>query len=78
MPYDWRVYVYQSDGDNININYYIDGSSSGTGWTSIDVTSIIHQLDGQEFMKVRLISSVSNRNKGKIATVSEMEWILTS
>ena len=78
IPYDWRVYVYQSDGDNINKDYYIDGSSSGIGWTSIDVTSIIHQLDGQGFMKVRLISSMSNRNKGKIATVSEMEWVLTS
>jgi hypothetical protein len=78
IPYDWRVYVYQSDGDNINKEYYIDGSSSGTGWTSIDVSSIINQLDGQGFMKVRLISSMSNRNKGKIATVSEMEWVLTS
>ena len=77
IPYDWRVYVYQSDGDNINKDYYIDGSSSGIGWTSIDVTSIIHQLDGQGFMKVRLISSMSNRNKGKVVTVSEMEWILT-
>jgi hypothetical protein len=78
IPYDWRVYVYQSDGDNIDEGYYVDGSSSGTGWTSIDVSSIIHQLDGQGFMKVRLISSMSNRNKGKIATVSEMEWVLTS
>ena len=78
MPYDWRVYVYQSDGDNIDRGYYVDGSSLGTGWTSIDVTSIIHQLDGQGFMKVRLISSMSNRNKGKIATVSEVEWVLTS
>ena len=78
IPYDWRVYVYQSDGDNIDEGYYVDGSSSGTGWSSIDVSSIIHQLDGQGFMKVRLISSMSNRNKGKIATVSEMEWVLTS
>jgi len=78
IPYDWRVYAYQSDGDNINKDYYVDGSLSGTGWTSIDVTSIIHQLDGQGFMKVRLISSMSNRNKGKIATVSEVEWVLTS
>ena len=78
IPYDWRVYVYQSDGDNINEEYYIDGSSSGTGWTSVDVSPIIHQLDGQGFMKVRLISSMSNRNKGKIATVSETEWVLTS
>jgi hypothetical protein len=78
LPYDWRVYVYQSDADNVNTGYYIDGTSSAIGWTTIDVTSIIHQLDGQGFMKVRLISSMSNRNKGKIATVSEMEWLLTS
>jgi hypothetical protein len=78
IPYSWRVYVYQSDGDNINEGYYYDGSSSGTGWTSIDVTSIINQLDGQGFMKIRLISSMSNRNKGRTATVSEMEWVLTS
>ena len=76
-PYDWRVFVYQTDADNINTGYYIDGSSSSTGWTTIDVTSIIHQLDGQGFMKVRLISSMSARNKGKIITVSEMEWKLT-
>ncbi|TRO51292.1 hypothetical protein E2P61_06555 [Candidatus Bathyarchaeota archaeon] len=78
IPYDWRVYVYQFDRNNIDKDYYVDGSSSGTGWTSIDITAIIHQLDGQGFMKVRLISSMSNRNRGKIATVSEMEWILTS
>jgi hypothetical protein len=39
---------------------------------------IIYQLDGQGFMKIRLISSMSNHNKGKIATVSELEWILTN
>jgi hypothetical protein len=78
LPYDWRVYVYQSDADNVDNGYYVDGSSSATGWTTIDVTSIIHQLDGQGFMKVRLISSMSNRNKGKIAAVSEMEWVLIS
>jgi hypothetical protein len=78
IPYDWRVYVYQSDADNINTAYYVDGSSPATGWTTIDVSSIIHQLDSQGFMKVRLISRMSNRNKGKIVTVSEMEWILTS
>ena len=78
IPYDWRVYVYQSDRDNINKGYYIDGSSSGTGWTSIDVTSIIHQLDGQGFMKVRLISRVGQANEGKIVFVSEMEWHLTA
>jgi hypothetical protein len=77
-PYDWRVIVYQLDADNINTGYYVDGSSSATGWTTIDVSSIIHQLDGQGFMKVRLISSVSNRNKGKVVTVSEMDWILTN
>lgn len=78
MPYDWRVFVYQSDADNINTGFYVDGSSSATGWTTIDVTSIIHQLDGQGFMKVRLISSMTARNKGKIITVSEMEWKLTN
>jgi hypothetical protein len=78
IPYDWRVYVYQSDADNINTGFYVDGSSSTAGWTTIDVSSIIHQLDGQGFMKVRLISAMHARNKGKIATVSEMEWILTS
>jgi len=78
IPYDWRIYIYQSNADNINTGYYIDGSSSATGWTTIDVSSIIDQLDGQGFMKIRLISSMSNRNKGKIITVSEMEWILTS
>jgi len=77
-PYDWRVHVYQLDADNINTGYYVDGSSSTTGWTTIDLSSIIHQLDGQGFMKVRLISSMSNRNKGKVVTVSEMEWILTN
>ena len=77
LPYHWRIYVYQSDADNVNTGYYVDGSSSATGWTTTDVTSIIHQLDGQGFMKVRLISSMTNRNKGKVATVSEMEWILT-
>jgi hypothetical protein len=78
MPYDWRVFVYQSDADNINTGFYVDGSSSATGWTTIDVTSIIHQLDGQGFMKVRLISRMTARNKGKIITVSEMEWKLTN
>jgi hypothetical protein len=78
IPYEWRVFVYQPDADNINTGYYVDGSSSATGWTIIDVSSIIHQLDGQGFMKVRFISSMSNRNKGKIVTVSEMEWILTN
>jgi hypothetical protein len=77
MPYEFRVFVYQSDADNINTGFYVDGSSSATGWTTIDVTSIIHQLDGQGFMKVRLISSMTARNKGKIITVSEMEWKLT-
>ena len=78
IPYEWRVFVYQSDANNINTEYYIDGNSSATGWTTIDVSSIIHQLDGQGFMKVRLISATSNRNKGKIATISEMEWLLAS
>ena len=77
-PYEWRVFVYQSDANNINTGFYVDGSSSATGWTTIDVTSIIHQLDGQGFMKVRLISSMTARNKGKIITVSEMEWKLTN
>ena len=76
-PYDWRVYVYQSDADNVDNGYYVDGSSSATGWTTIDVTSIIHQLDSQGFMKVRLTSTMSSRNKGKIIFVSEMEWKLT-
>ena len=78
IPYEWRVLVYQPDANNINTGYYVDGSSSATGWTTIDVSSIIHQLDGQGFMKVRLISSMSNRNKGKIIIVSEMEWALTN
>jgi hypothetical protein len=78
IPYDLRVYVYQFDADNINTAYYVGRSVSATGWTTIDVSSIIHQLDGQGFMKVRLISEMSARNKGKIVTVSEMEWILTS
>lgn len=77
-PYDWRVYVYQSDANNINTGYYVDGSSSVTGWTAIDVSSIIHQLDGQGFMKVRLISRIGNGNEGKKALISEMEWRLTS
>jgi len=73
-PYEFRVFVYQADADNINTGYYVDGSSSATGWTTIDVSSIIHQLDGQGFMKVRFISSMTSRNQGKIITVSEMEW----
>jgi len=77
-PYEFQVFVYQSDAENINTGYYVDGSSSATGWTTIDVSSIIHQLDGQGFMKVRLISSMTSRNQGKIVIVSEMEWILTS
>jgi hypothetical protein len=77
-PYEWRVFVYQSDADNINTGYYVDGSSTSTGWTTIDVSSIIHQLDGQGFMKVRLISMMSQKNKGKIVFVSEMEWKLTT
>ena len=77
-PYQWRVFVYQSDANNINTGYYVDGSSSATGWTTIDVTSIIHQLDGQGFMKVRLISRIGGGNAGKKAYISEMEWKLTS
>jgi hypothetical protein len=77
-PYEWRVFVYQSDADIINTGFYVDGSSSTTGWTTIDVTSIIHQLDGQGFMKVRLTSTMSNRNKGKMIFVSEMGWQLTA
>jgi hypothetical protein len=77
-PYEWRVFVYQSDADNINTGYYVDGSSSATGWTAIDVSSIIHQLDGQGFMKVRLISKMTSRNQGKTVIVSEMEWQLTT
>jgi hypothetical protein len=76
-PYDFRVFVYQADADNIDTGYYVDESTSATGWTTIDVSSIIHQLDGHGFMKVRLISDMSARNKGKIVTVSEMEWKLT-
>jgi hypothetical protein len=76
-PYEWRVFVYQADADNINTEYYVDGSTSATGWTTIDVSSIIHQLDGHGFMKVRLTSTMSARNKGKIVIVSEMEWKLT-
>jgi hypothetical protein len=77
-PYEWRVFVYQADANNINTGYYVDGISSATGWTTIDVTSIIHQLDGQGFMKVRLISKVGQANKEKIIFVSEMEWQLTA
>ena len=77
-PYEWQVLVYQSDANNINTGYYVDGSSSATGWTTIDVSSIIHQLDGQGFMKVRLISRVGQANKGKTILVSEMEWQLTA
>jgi hypothetical protein len=77
-PYEFRVFVYQADANNINTGYYVDGSSSATGWMTIDVSSIIHQLDGQGFMKVRLISSMTSRNQGKIISVSEMEWILTT
>ena len=77
-PYQWRVFVYQSDANNINTGYYVDDSSSATGWTTIDVTSIIHQLDGQGFMKVRLISRIGGGNAGKKAYISEMEWKLTS
>ena len=76
-PYDWRVYVYQSDANNIDTAYYVDGSSSTTGWTTIDVTSIIHQLDGAGFIKVRLISRVGGGNEGKKAYIAEMEWRLT-
>lgn len=76
-PYQWQVYVYQSDANNINTALYVDGSSSTIGWTTIDVTSIIHQLDGQGFMKVRFISRVSQANKGKIAFISKMELQLT-
>jgi hypothetical protein len=77
-PYEFRVFVYQADANNINTGYYVDGSSSATGWMTIDVSSIIHQLDGQGFMKLRLISSMTSRNQGKTVSVSEMEWILTS
>ena len=77
-PYEWRVFVYQSDANNINTGYYVDGSSSVTGWTTIDVTSIIHQLDGEGFMKVRLISRIGGGNAGKKAYISEMEWRLSS
>ena len=77
-PYEFRVFVYQADADNINTGYYVDGSLSTIGWTTIDVSSIIHQLDGQGFMKVRLISSMTRRNQGKTAIVSEMKWKLTS
>jgi len=76
-PYGWRVFVYQADANNINAGYYVDGSSSVTGWTTIDVSSIIHQLDGQGFMKVRLISRIGSGNEGKKAIISEMEWKLT-
>ena len=78
IPFDFRVFVYQPDADNINTGFYVDGSLSALGWTTIDVSSIIHQLDDQGFMKVRLISSTSNKNKGMIVTVSEMEWALTN
>ena len=77
-PYQFRVFVYQSDANNINTGYYIDGSSSATGWTTIDVSSIIHQLDGQGLMKVRLISRIGGGNEGKNAYISEMEWKITS
>ena len=77
-PYEWQVFVYQSDADNINTGYYVDGSSSTTGWTSIDVSSIIHQLDDTGFMKVRLISRMGNGDEGKMAVISEMEWELTT
>jgi len=77
-PYQWRAFVYQSDANNINTGYYVDGSSSATGLTTIDVSSIIHQLDNQGFMKVRIISRIDGSNEGKKALISEMEWKLTT
>lgn len=77
-PYDWRIFVYQSDANNIDTGYYVDGSSSTGEWASIDVTSIIHQLDGQGFMKARLISRIGNGDEGKKISISEMDWRLTT
>lgn len=77
-PYDWRVYIYQSDANNINTSSYVDGSTSSTGWTTVDVTSIAHQLDGEGFIKVRLISREGGGDEGKKAHISEMEWKLTA
>ena len=78
-PYEWRVYVYQSDATSIDSGFFVDGSSSGDeAWVDIDISSIIHQLDNEGFMKVRLISLEGGADKGEGLFVSEVEWRLTS
>ena len=78
-PYDWRVYVYQSDATSIDSGFFVDGSSSAAGeWIDIDISSIIHQLDNEGFMKVRLISMEDGANMDKGLSVSEVEWRLAS
>jgi hypothetical protein len=79
-PYEWRVYVYQSTDENsIDSGSYVDGSSSTSDvWIDIDLSSIIHQLDGEGYMKVRMISLEAGADKGEGLYVSEVEWRLTS
>jgi hypothetical protein len=57
---DWRIYVYQSNADDINTGQYIDPPaltpSDEDTWKEIDVTDIAHTLDGEGFVKFRIIS----------------------
>ena len=73
------MYVYQSDATSIDSGFFVDGSSSGDeAWVDIDISSIIHQLDNEGFMKVRLISLEGGPDNGEGLFVSEVEWRLTS
>jgi hypothetical protein len=57
---DWRIYVYQSNADDINTGQYIDPPaltpSDEDTWKEIDVTDIAHTLDGEGFVKFRIVS----------------------
>ncbi|MFO8016340.1 MAG: hypothetical protein R6U32_04495, partial [Candidatus Woesearchaeota archaeon] len=72
-PFQYRVYVYLPDGNNINTTGYIDSqTTSASGWQEVDITPIVHQLDGEGFYRVRLISMDSPQ---KELHISETEFV---
>ncbi len=72
-PFEYRVYVYLPDGNNINTTGYIDSqTTSSSGWQEVDITPIVHQLDGEGFYRVRLVSIDGPQ---KELHISEVEFV---
>ena len=55
-----RIYPYQSSGTAVNTGYYVNYSTSTTGWKDIDVTSIAQRMNGYGWMKFRITPTSSS------------------